>query len=372
MSGYPYETGITELDIVEKRERIELRLHAAYLNLTDQMTEFRGQWDASPAAAYATSAREGWNAGGAGWLDGQVELFNVELWADLGRKMRVAAGSQRATASEQASGTPGQGENNSPDDWAWWQRSIPETASGREDAGDVLQSAGPTVIAGEEQARELYQHRDAILNLQNLIADGKPQPLHKFLDAVLMNIDSALAESIRGDPNFDLVLAIVADDGNVLSYLAYVGLMTEAIPPNFYAYVAGKGGAYLMLEVSMLTVCTLLSGGTEAADRITTLIGRLTEAEEEIDIANDAIERGAAAIDVFIRMLEDLSDSVDEIHTFGARLAQARSEGLTVRGSADTTLAAKRTSVKQDEKCRACGSVTHTTPRHRPGNVEYD
>ena len=26
--------------------------------------------------------------------------------------------------------------------------------------------------------------------------------------------------------------------------------MLEAIPPNFYAYVAGKGSAYLMIEVS--------------------------------------------------------------------------------------------------------------------------
>eukprot|EP01034_Spumella_vulgaris_P037226 gene37226-45932_t len=37
----------------------------------DQMSEFQQQWDESPALAFITSAHEGWNAGGADWLNDQ-------------------------------------------------------------------------------------------------------------------------------------------------------------------------------------------------------------------------------------------------------------------------------------------------------------
>lgn len=86
------EVTVTEKEIVEEREGIVLRLHAAYLNLSDQMVEFQSQWDDNPTLAFVTSAREGWNAGGADWLNDQAELFKAELWIDLGGKIRDAAG----------------------------------------------------------------------------------------------------------------------------------------------------------------------------------------------------------------------------------------------------------------------------------------
>jgi hypothetical protein len=383
------ETQVTEKEIFEEREGIVLRLHAAYLNLTDQMAEFQSQWDDNPTLAFVVSAREGWNAGGADWLNDQAELFKAELWTDLGGKIRDAAG----TAYDRLAGYSKQRYDElhkqlskhieNPDDtlynWAWWQRTITDEASELahqqlqriDEARHAVQDAANTVIESANKARKIYQHRDAILNLPSLIADGKPQPVQNFVDTVLMDIDPELAKAIRNDPNFAVVLEIIADHDSALSYLAYVGLMMEAMPPNFYAYVAGKGSAYLMIEVVMLVVSALLSAGAAVAARITMLIGRFAAAGVKVVTANRRIQRAKAAIEAFLRILRDLSDAVDDLHNLGAKLLQARSKGLVVRGNTKTTLAAKRTSIKRDKKCRVCGSTTHTTPRRRPGNVEY-
>ncbi|RZT10045.1 hypothetical protein SAMN05216319_1506 [Duganella sp. CF402] len=383
------ETRVTEKEISEEREGIVLRLHAAYLNLTDQMAEFQSQWDENPTLAFVTSAREGWNAGGAEWLSDQAELFKPELWTDLGGKIRDAAGTaydrlasyskQRYDELHKQLSTHIENPDDTLYNWAWWQKAITEEATelGRqqlqklEDARHAVQDAANTVIESANKARKIYQHRDAILNLPSLIADGQPRPVQNFVDTVLMDIDPVLAKSIRNDPNFAVVLEIIADHDSALSYLAYVGLMIEAIPPNFYAYVAGKGSAYLMIEVVMLVVSALLSAGAAVAARITMLIGRFAAASVKVVTANRRIKRAKAAIDAFLRIMRDLSDAVDDLHNLGAKLLQARSKGLVVRGNTKTTLAAKRTSIKRDKKCRVCGSTAHTTPRLRPGTVHY-
>lgn len=380
---------VTEQEIAEEREVIVLRLHSAYLNLTDYMAEFQAQWDESPALAYITSAYEGWNAGGAEWLNDQTEFFNRDLWISLGDKVKDAAGNAYDRLATYSAGRfeSVQKEVNkhlaNPEEtllnWAWWQRSISDTASqmGSEQVrqldsiGHNMKTLSNSVFESAEMATKIYKHRDAILNLPTLIANGEPRPIQNFVDTVLVDIDPKLAKAIRDDPNFPVVLEVIADHESALSYLAYVGLMIEAIPPNFYAYIAGKGGAYLMIEIVMLIVTALLSAGAAAATRITMLIARFAAAGAKVVTANRKIKRAKAAIDAFLRMLHDLCDAVDELHSLGAKLLEARSKGYVIRGNTKTTLLAKRKSIKREKKCRCCGSTEHTTPRTRPGHVEY-
>lgn len=380
---------ITEKEITEEREMIVLRLHAAYLNLTDYMAEFQTQWDDSPALAYVTSAYEGWNAGGAEWLDDQAEFFTADLWINLGSKVKDAAGTAYDRLATYSAGRfeSVQKEVNKhldkPEEtllnWAWWQRSLSDTATelGNEQLRRFeavrhnMNALSESVFESADMAKKIYRHRNAILDLPTLIANGEPRPIQNFVDTVLMDIDPKLAKAIRDDPNFPVVLEVIADHESALSYLAYVGLMIEAIPPNFYAYVAGKGGAYLMIEIVMLIVTALLSAGAAAAARITMLIARFAAAGAKVVTANRKIKRAKAAIDAFLRMLRDLCDAVDELHSLGAKLLEARSKGYVLRGNTKTTLMAKRKSIKRDKKCRCCGSTEHTTPRTRPGHVEY-
>lgn len=186
-----------------------------------------------------------------------------------------------------------------------------------------------------------------------------------------MDIDPELANEIKNDPNFAVVLELIADHDSALTYLSYASLMLEAIPPNFYAYAAGKGGAYLMVEVVMLTVTALLSAGGAAAARITMLVARFASTSVKAVTAGSRIEKAKAAISAFIRVLEDLSDAANRLHDLGAKLLNARSRGLSITGGTKATLVAKKEGIKRDSKCRLCGSTAHTTPRSRQGTVQY-
>lgn len=380
------ESDVSEQDIVDERDTIVLRLHGAYLNLSDHMSEFQQQWDENPTLAFITSAQEGWNAGGAQWLSDQAELFESKLWIDLGGKIKDAAGAgydRLATYSKQRYEQLKAELNKHvthPEDtlynWAWWQTVVREESDAQlqrlKDAAHAVESLTSNVLAAAETAKKIYQHRDAILKLPELIANGDPKPIQSFVDTVLMDIDPELAKAIKRDPNFAVVLEIIADHDSALSYLAYVGLMFEAIPPNFYAYVAGKGGAYLMIEVVLLILTALLSAGTAAAARITMLVGRFASAGAKAVLASRRIKKAKAAIDAFIRILQDLSDAVDDLHNLGAKLISARSKGLVIRGRTKSTLQAKKGAIKRDKRCRRCGSTKHSTPRSRIGKVEYD
>lgn len=380
---------VTEQEIFEERESIAQRLHASYLNLQDHMAEFQQQWDDNPTLAFINSAREGWNAGGAEWLKDQAELFEKETWINLGNKIGATAGNaydRLATYSKQRYEDLQQEINKHiehPEDtlynWTWWQTTI--TAEGeriaREHVAQInstaqtIKDASQSVLNTAEKAQKIYKHRDAIINLPALIANGDPKPIQAFVDNELMDIDPELAKAIKTDPNFAVVLEIIADHDSALTYLSYMSLMFEAVPPNFYAYSAGKGGAYLMIEVILLVVTALLSAGTAAAARITMLVARLAATSAKIVTAGAKIKKAQAAIRAFIRIVEDLSDAADNLQSLGAKLMKARSKGLKTKGSTKTTLTAKKESIKREKKCRLCGSTTHSTPRTRQGTVQY-
>jgi hypothetical protein len=382
-------TDVTEKEIAEDRASIVQMLHASYLNLTDEMSEFQSQWDENPALAYVTSANEGWNAGGAAWLHDQAELFEAKLWVDLGASIREAAGTgydRLATYSKQRYESLKSELNkhvSEPEDtlynWAWWQAAIETEAKELLDAqGKKIRAVAKnvhdttvSVLESAETARKIYIHRQAILDLPTLIANGDPRPVQKFVETVLTDIDPTLAKAIRTDPNFAVVLEIIADHDSALSYLAYMGLMLEAIPPNFYAYVAGKGGAYIMIEAVMLVVTALLSAGSAAAVRIGALVARFASASAKIGSVQGRLKRAKAAVDSFIRVLEDLSRAADELHTVGAKLIKARTKHLVLKGPTKTTLQAKKNMIRRDKRCRVCGSTTHATPRIRRGNINY-
>lgn len=383
------ESDVTEQEIVEERETIVQRLHSAYLNLTDEMAEFQREWDDNPTAAFITSARDGWNQGGAAWLNDQAELFEKKTWVSLGDKIKEAAGSSYDRLATYSKGryVEIQKELNKdiakPDDtiynWAWWQAALEHEAESLytqqvkqlESVKHNIVDAANSVLNTFHMSQKIYQHREAILNLPSLIADGKPKPIQAFVEVVLMDIDPELAKAIRYDPNFFLVLEVIADNDSALTYLSYVGLMIEAIPPNFYAYVAGKGGAYVMIEVVMLIVTALLSAGSAVAARIAMLVARFAANSAKLVNIGKKLQRAKAAIDAFIRAIEDFSDAVGDLHNLGAKLVKARSKKLHIRGSTKTTLKAKKESIKRDKKCRRCGSTQHSTPRSRMGTVVY-
>lgn len=381
---------VTEKEIVEARAAIIQRMHSSYIILVFEMQEFQRAWDVNPAAAFISSINDGWNAAGEQWIEDQKELFDSELWISLGEKIKNIAG----VSYDQIAGYSNKQYEflkkeinkhiENPDDtlynWAWWQATMDEGL--RESSGQikeqfvsarsVLNDGLKSVLGSLEMAQRIFIHRDEILELPELIAQGDVAKLQYFVDNVLKDIDPQLAKSIRNDPNFAVVLEVIADHDSALSYLAYVGLILEAIPPNFYSYVAGKGGGYLMIEVVLLAVTALLSAGVAAATRISMLIARLTSAGTKLIGVNGRMRHAKIAVSAFLKTFEDMSRAASELHMLGYRLIDSRSRGVVFSGHARTNLTAKREIIKRDKKCRVCGSAKHSTPKIRRGLVTYE
>ncbi|NRR30303.1 hypothetical protein HSX11_08885 [Oxalobacteraceae bacterium] len=383
------EPVVTEKEIVQDREGIIQTLHAAYLNLVDEMAEFQAQWDVNPTIAFISSAKEGVNQGGASWLNDQADLFDKKTWIEIATKAESIAetsvdrlGTYARKQFNDIERAVNKHLSESEDvlhNWAWWERlqehakeAVDAQVNKLNSAKQSVESAAKSVICDAKKAVKIYKHRQAIFNLPNLIANNDPKGVQAFVENELADIDPELAKVIRNDPNFARVLELIADHESALTYLAYVGLIIEAIPPNFYAYSAGKGAAYIVIELVLLIITALLSAGAAAATRIAQLVARFALASARISTAGKKIKKAKAAIDAFIRAIEDLSRAVEDLHALSEKLVKARSKGLVLKGSTKTQLHAKKDLIRRDKKCRLCGSTQHSTPRSRRGKVEYE
>lgn len=384
------EARATEREIVEERNEIVARLDGTYLHLTNEMKEFQQLWDRGPAYAFIQSAHDGLYAGGAEWLSDQAEMFDADMWNKLGRNIRDAAGAaldrsaiytaQRYEEIKQQANRHLERPGDTILNWAWWQKEAEQASKQLQAQHEAVVKGATAAVSGAardilesaDMARKIYKHREAILNLPVLIAQGDPRPVQAFVETVLMDIDSELAKKIRYHKDFALVLAIIEDHDSALSYLSYVGLMMEAIPPNFYAYCAGKGGAYLMIELVLLVVTAMLSAGTAVAVRIGMLAARLAAGSAKIAAASRTIRRGKAAIDAVVRMLGELSRAVESLHKIADKIIELRNKGFVFISKTKSTYHAKKQALKRDVKCKVCGSTAHRTPRRRRGQVEYE
>lgn len=384
------EARATEREIVEERNEIVARLDSTYLHLTEEMKEFQQLWDQGPALAFVQSAHAGLHAGGAQWLSDQAELFDADLWNNLGRNIKEAAGAaldrsaiytaQRYEEIKQQTNRHLENPGDTILNWAWWQKKAEKASRELQAQHDAMvkgataavSDAARDILESAEKARKIYKYREEILNLPVLIAKGEPRPVQAFVETVLMDIDSELANKIRYHEDFALVLAIIEDHDSALSYLSYAGLMMEAIPPNFFAYCAGKGGAYLMIELVLLIVTALLSAGSAVAVRIGMLAARLASAGAKIASTSRVIRRGKRAIDAVVRMLGDLKRAVESLHKIGDKILELRNKGYAFAAKTKSTYHARKQAHKRDVKCKVCGSTTHRTPRRRRGQVEYE
>lgn len=384
---------VSEKEIHDARELITHRLHAAYVNLGQNMAPFQEAWDSNPMTATADAMLDGLSDGVQAWGSDFSDMFTKSFWEEVGDKVGDAAGSVYDTAAYYATSFHDDlkddvaklsGMLDNPDDtllnWRWWQaqvqqanRDMVEDSMARyNQVRQLYTGAVETLSEMAGTGQKLITHREAILGLPELIAAGDPKPIQAFVDTVLMDIDPDLALAIKSDPNFHVVLELLNDNDSALMYMAYVGLTLESIPPNFYAYVGGKGGVYVLIEVVLLVVMALLTAGTATAARISLLLTRLAVRGVGAARVTKKIAQTQAAFSAFVRSIEDFMVAADRLQDLGQKLTVARQRGLKLQGGAKTTLVARRQLIKRDKRCRVCGSTKHRTPGGRPGNVNYD
>lgn len=380
---------VTEREIYNERKAIVALLHSAYLQLNEDMAEFQQAWDAAPHQAFYDAACEGVDQGSADWIADQAVYFDGKTWTDLGTRLKAATSTSLDRFATYSKGLYGELEREvnktlaAPADtlasYAWWRSTVLQPvgehlqAQGRQlqKTGKAIQASADVVAADAKKAMLIFKHRAAIFDLPNLIATGRPDLVQKFVETELMEIDPVYATKIRTDPRFAVVLELIADHDTALSYISYVGLMLEAVPPNFYAYIGGKGAAYLIIEVVLLLVGAVLSAGAAAAARIGALVARLSIASARLAVQGKRLRRAKAAVDSFIARLRDLMRVVDELESLGMKLVKARTQNLVVRGPTRSTMKAKKENIRREQRCRVCDSKDHPTPRIILGEVVY-
>lgn len=384
------ETKVTEREIAESRNDIVARLDGTYRNLIFEMKDFQASWDTGPMTSLAEAAIAGGHAGSAEWLSEQEEMLHATFWNDLGSSIKKATGAaldrseiyigKRYDEIKKSANARLEKPEETILNWAWWQKKAVDANKEAQAQHQARTKAFSSAVSGTaesargsvDMAKKIFHHREAILKLPVLIAEGKPRPIQAFVETVLMDIDPVLAKEIRYSKNFSAVLAILEDHDSALSYLSYAGLMFEAIPPNFYVYIAGKGGATLLIELILLIITALLSAGTAAAARIAMLVARLASAGAKVVSTNRHIKRARVAVAAVMRMVEDFLRAANELIRLGYKLVEARTKGFVLRGRTKTTLHAKKEATKRDAKCKLCGSQHHTTPRRQRGVIEYE
>ena len=398
----PEEHGKVEIEIVAEpgiedeikkaKEAIEAQLDGAYRATVESMAEFQELWDTYGYASIAISGAEGAYQGAANWLGDQAELFEAETWKKLGTDIADITSTAFDYASDYAKETgdkilktanelsdwTDENEDNLTN-WNWWQTQINEAigAVGSEVdeqidyAQERIDNAIDFLGESKEKLDKLIKHKDEIAKLPEYIASGDAVKVQLFVDTVLKDIDPELADEIKNSAEFPLVLELINDHEAALVYVTYMQLFMEAVPPNFYAYISGKAGAYVGIELLLLIGVSFLTAGAGTAARLTALAARISASSAKVAKVGQKIKKAKAAIDALVETIEDFVDVIGKLKELGTKLKKGRSAGLVKSGRSKGTLKMTKDNKKRDKRCKNCHKSDHPTPRSLHGKVEY-
>jgi hypothetical protein len=350
-------------EVKEHRESIVLRLHSAFLHLTEALQPFREQWQGSGAVAYQVAAECGWNPPQARWLRAKRSVFDAGLWGEVSEAMRQAAVPGDDLQSAEA------------DEWVWWKERL----------GGLPAITGIKLLPGRQPdpphdftygafgggatfAARLHEHRDAIFGLPGIIANGDRKGIDDFLERVLPAIRPKLAREVAVSHDRLLIDELLAEHDSMLTWLAYMEMIFEAIPPAMYAYLAGPGGSTLMLELRLMLPLALLCSGPVIEQPMHELAENL-----QCFLQGDADEAPLdAAIQEFALLLVDFMRAANEIQELKEMLDEARIEELDFPHLPRSDLRTRKAAIRRDKSCRNCGSLEHRGHAIRMGTVAYE
>ncbi|SFG18400.1 hypothetical protein SAMN05518865_10997 [Duganella sp. CF458] len=347
----------------EQRESIVLRLHSAFLHLTEALQPFREQWQGSGAAAYQAAAECGWNPPPAKWLHAKRSVFDAGLWSGVSDTMRQAALPGDETQSTEA------------DEWVWWKErlgALPAITGFKLLPGGLPGAPHDFTHGafggGATFAARLQEHRAAIFGLPAMIAIGDGQGIDDFLERVLPAIRPKLAREASASYNRQLIGELLAEHDSMLTWLAYMEMVFEAVPPALYAHIAGSGGVTLMLELRLMLPLALLCA-RPAIDHAIHAFAESLQCFVEDDEDPAPLD---AAVQEFARLLIDFARAAKEVHELEELLAEARTEELKFPFLPHSELRTRKTAIRQDKSCRCCGSLEHRGHGVRMGTVAYE
>ncbi|MGR5389161.1 PAAR-like domain-containing protein [Vibrio crassostreae] len=364
-----------EKQIVNIQDSVEATLDGTYNALIEDMKGFQQQWDEEGYWTLGDGVIDGAQAWGADIVD----MLSPSFWGDAADtisdlsssavdKLAIYSVDKFNSITKAMLNEKGQLKNPT-----WVLETIGKEFDSFQDsvfesADEAIEDVSKLYAESQDVVRKLEciaKHRKTILELPQKISNGDVDAVETFVDTVLMDIDPEWAEEIKGHEQFPNAMAIIEDHDTILTYVTYLSLMLEAIPPNFYFYYGGKAGTYLILELILTVVLAIFTLGTGAAARIATLVARFAAGAKKVK----GIRNAAKALDSFIKAVESLIDVLSDYQELAEKLVK-RPLGK-FKGKPVTTMTAKKKAVKRDASCRLCHSNQHKTPRYKRGELEY-
>jgi len=261
--------------------------------------------------------------------------------------------------------------------WAWYKSQITQAAESfvEEKVHEVqasmrrVEQLVDDTLDDVNKAEKIFKYREQIYAIPELIAQGDGASIMAFLRGPLKDIDPELSENILNSQELPAAIAVIQDHDSVLTYLAYVSLMIDAVPPNFYVYAAGKGSAYVMLELMLNIVLGLLTDGAFVAARAAMLLGRLAATSARVAGAMRKIQKAEAAIQAFRRYVNECVEACRDLRSLGHKLRDVRGRSVVTRGSTKETVTLRKQNLTRDKRCKCCGSTKHRSPRNQGNSV---
>ncbi|HDY7718190.1 TPA: DUF4150 domain-containing protein [Vibrio vulnificus] len=368
------EPGIEE-QIVNIQDSVEATLDGTYNALLEDMKGFQQQWDEEGYWTLGDGVIDGAQAWGADIVD----MLSPSFWGDAADtisdlsssavdKLAIYSVDKFNSITKAMLNENGQLKNPT-----WVLETLGREFDSFQDSvfesvDEAIEDVSKLYAESQDVIRKLEciaKHRQTILELPQKISNGDVDAVETFIDTVLMDFDPDWAQEIKGHEQFPNAMAIIEDHDTILTYVTYLSLMLEAIPPNFYFYYGGKAGTYLILELILTVVLAICTLGTGAAARIATLVARFAEGAKKVK----GIRNAAKALDSFIKAVESLIDVLSDYQELAEKLVK-RPLGQ-FKGKPVTTMTAKKKAVKRDASCRLCHSNQHKTPRYKRGELEY-
>jgi hypothetical protein len=373
---------VTEKEIADDLEWITIQLDGIYNRLTDAMQPFQLKWLADPKFALAEAAWDGATEGGGAWVEDLGDLFDGETWEKMGKWISdlgaEAADGLAGYAKERAKRLAELLEKPERTifSWSWWlKQAEEEVVEAQQNVKKVKQTVVDAAEAANDavkKAKVIWNHREEICQLPELIARGDVKGVERFVDTVVRKFDPKLANEIMASKDFYAVLQFISDPDGALTYITYVQLTLEAIPPNFYVYIGGKAGMYVLCEVILLIVTALLSAGAATAARLASLTARIAANSARVAKVTKKIENAANAIQAFKEVIERFVSVAGDLRALGKKMNSAR-QRIKKSGNSREALQLKRNTTRRDRKCRICDSTKHKTPAHPPvGCLDYE
>ena len=374
---------ITEREIYDDRQRVILALDEGHAKLIKAMAPFQSRWDAGHGWALADAAKDGVGAGVSAWGEDFADLFKAETWCEIGKQVKDFAGSAYDAAAAYipeyyrkftARANKAFDElSEHPVDtlkvWAWdWVQAEKQRF---EAAKDYVVETANEFAKDIERAKKMYAHRDAIMALPKHVAEGDIIKIQSFIDNELKAIDPEWSAVIRNSPGTPVMLELIADHDSALSYLTYVSLMIESVPPNFYVYVAGKGGVYLLIELILTIVLAFFTGGTAAVARVSTLAARILASSARVAAIGRKVEKLLEAFEAFVHCINIYEHVTKVLYALGQKLVKIRQRAEQWMDQTLRKMRMKRKVGKRDSKCQHCRCGDHRTPRGGCGVLNY-